>query len=91
MTPERLLSIIQIAIGIFAVVIVILLIIPKTRKWLSEMQPEPRRKQRGLDFPNGIEVIFYPILGYSKLSFQSLNNPMDLLSSRTQFIPKLRR
>ena len=49
MTTELLLTIIQVAIGIFAVVIVLLLIIPKSRKWLSEMQPEPRRKQRGLD------------------------------------------
>ena len=61
MTPELLLFAIQITIGIFVLVIIILLIFPKSRKWLSEMQPEPRRKQRGLDFAYGIEVIFYPI------------------------------
>ncbi|WP_168406222.1 hypothetical protein [Acinetobacter indicus] len=67
MTTELLLTIIQVAIGIFAVVIVLLLIIPKSRKWLSEMQPEPRRKQRGLDFSYGIEVIFYPIYWLIKI------------------------
>lgn len=61
MTPELLLTIIQIAIGLFALVIIILLLIPKCRKQLSELQPEPRRKQRGLGLANGIEVIFYPI------------------------------
>lgn len=66
MTTELLLTIIQVAIGIFAVVIVLLLIIPKSRKWLSEMQPEPRRKQRGLDLPI-IEVIFYPIYWLIKI------------------------
>ena len=47
MTTEILLTIIQVVIDIFAVVIVFLLIIPKSCKWLSQMQPEPRRKQRG--------------------------------------------
>lgn len=67
MTPELLLTIIQIAIGIFTVVIIILLIIPKSRKWLSNMQPAPQRKQRGLDLSNGIEVIFYPIYWLIKI------------------------
>ncbi|WP_180114345.1 hypothetical protein [Acinetobacter sp. YH12063] len=67
MTPELLLFIIQITIGIFALIIIILLLIPKCRKWLSEMQPEPRRKQRGLGFANGIEVIFYPIYWLIKI------------------------
>ncbi|MCP0915702.1 hypothetical protein MUB05_03725 [Acinetobacter indicus] len=67
MTPELLLFAIQITIGIFALVIIILLMIPKCRKWLSEMQPEPRRKQRGLDFSYGIEVIFYPIYWLIKI------------------------
>lgn len=62
MTPELLLTIIQIAIGLFALVIIILLLIPKCRKQLSELQAEPRRKQRGLGLANGIEVIFYPIV-----------------------------
>ncbi|AVH14863.1 hypothetical protein CAP42_14070 [Acinetobacter indicus] len=67
MTTELLLTIIQVAIGIFALVIIILLMIPKYRKWLSERQPEPRRKQRGLDFSDGIEVIFYPIYWLIKI------------------------
>ncbi|ATO18380.1 hypothetical protein BS636_01170 [Acinetobacter sp. LoGeW2-3] len=67
MTPELLLAIIQIAIGVFALIITILLLIPKCRKWLSEMQPEPRRKQRGLGLSNGIEVIFYPIYWLFKI------------------------
>ncbi|MFZ0023717.1 hypothetical protein [Acinetobacter sp.] len=67
MTPELLLAIIQTAIGLFALVIIILLLIPKCRKRLSEMQPEPRRKQRGLGLVNGIEVIFYPIYWLIKL------------------------
>lgn len=67
MTTELLLTIIQVAIGIFAVVIVLLLIIPKSRKWLSEMQPESRRKQCGLDFSYGIEVIFSPIYWLIKI------------------------
>ncbi|MEN8417805.1 hypothetical protein [Acinetobacter radioresistens] len=49
MTPELLLTIIQIAIGIFIAVIIILLMIPKSRKWLAEMQPTPHRKQRSED------------------------------------------
>ncbi|KGT47354.1 MULTISPECIES: hypothetical protein [Acinetobacter] len=61
MTPDLLLFVIQIAIGLFALVIIILMLIPKSRKWLSEMQPEPRRKQRGLGLVDGIEFIFYPI------------------------------
>jgi hypothetical protein len=60
MTPEQLLNIIQMAIGIFVVVIIVLLIIPKSRKWLSEMQPEPNRKQRSLDFTYGINFILLP-------------------------------
>ena len=67
MTPEILLIIIQIAIGIFTVAIIILLIIPKSRKWLSEMQPEPRRKQRGLGLADGLELIFIPIYWLIKL------------------------
>ena len=67
MTPEILLTIIQIAIGIFTVAIIILLIIPKSRKWLSEMQPEPRRKQRGLGLADGLELIFIPIYWLIKL------------------------
>lgn len=47
MTTELLLTIIQVVIDIFAVVIVFLLIVPKNCKWLSEIKPEPRRKQRG--------------------------------------------
>ncbi|WP_216935612.1 MULTISPECIES: hypothetical protein [unclassified Acinetobacter] len=67
MTPEILLTIIQIAIGIFTVAIIILLIIPKSRKWLSEMQPEPRRKQHGLGWADGLEFIFYPIYWLIKI------------------------
>ncbi|WP_312326123.1 hypothetical protein [Acinetobacter sp.] len=67
MTPELLLIIIQTAIGIFTVAIIILLIIPKSRKWLSEMQPEPRRKQRGLGLADGLELIFIPIYWLIKL------------------------
>lgn len=67
MTPELLLTIIQISIGLFALVIIILLLIPKCRKQLSELQPEPRRKQRGLGLANGIEVIFYPIYWLIKI------------------------
>lgn len=67
MTPELLLTIIQTALGIFAVVITILLLIPKCRKQLSELQPESRRKQRGLGLANGIEVIFYPIYWLIKI------------------------
>lgn len=67
MTPELLLTIIQISIGLFALVIIILLLIPKCRKQLSELQPEPRRKQRGLGSANGIEVIFYPIYWLIKI------------------------
>lgn len=67
MTPELLLTIIQTAIGIFALVIVILLMIPKCHKRLSEMQPEPRRKQRGLGLADGIEFIFYPIYGLIRI------------------------
>lgn len=67
MTPELLLTIIQIAIGLFALVIIILLLIPKCRKQLSELQPEPRRKQQGLGLANGIEVIFYPVYWLIKI------------------------
>ncbi len=67
MTPELLLIIIQTAIGIFTVVIIILLIIPKSRRWLSETQPEPRRKQRSLDLVDGLEFIFYPIYWLIKI------------------------
>ena len=67
MTPELLLTIIQISIGLFALVIIILLLIPKCRKQLSELQPEPRRKQRGLGLANVIEVIFYPIYWLIKI------------------------
>ena len=67
MTPELLLAIIQTAIGIFALVIIILLLIPKCHKWLSEMQPEPRRKQRGLGLADGIAFIFYPIYWLIKI------------------------
>lgn len=67
MTSELLLIIIQTAIGIFTVVIIILLIIPKSRRWLSETQPEPRRKQRSLDLVDGLEFIFYPIYWLIKI------------------------
>lgn len=67
MAPGILLTIIQIAIGIFTVAIIILLIIPKSRKWLSKMQPEPRRKQRGLGLADGLEFIFYPIYWLIKI------------------------
>ncbi|WP_180134551.1 hypothetical protein [Acinetobacter sp. YH12070] len=67
MTPELLLTIIQIAIGIFTVIIIILLIIPKSRKWLSNMQPEPRRKQRSEDFAYGMDFILYPIYWLIKI------------------------
>lgn len=67
MTPELLLFLIQIAIGIFALIITILLLIPKCHKWLSRMQPEPRRKQRGSGLPDGIEFIFYPIYGLIRI------------------------
>ncbi|MDM1781967.1 hypothetical protein [Acinetobacter sp. 10FS3-1] len=66
MTTELLLTIIQLVIGIFSVVIVFLLIIPKSHKSLPEAQPEPRRKQRG-DFSYGTEVIFYPIYWLIKI------------------------
>ena len=69
MTPERLLSSIQIAIGIFAVVIVILLIIPKWRKKLTQPEAYSPRKQRGIGLLYGIEFIFYPILGLFKIIF----------------------
>lgn len=67
MTPKLLLFLIQIAIGIFALVITILLLIPKCRKWLSEMQSTPHRKQRGSGLPDGIEFIFYPIYGLIRI------------------------
>ncbi|EXF57728.1 putative membrane protein [Acinetobacter sp. 1294596] len=67
MTPELLLTIIQIAIGIFIAVIIILLMIPKSRKWLAEMQPTPHRKQRSEDFVFGMDFILYPIYWLIKL------------------------
>ncbi|MCU4420968.1 hypothetical protein [Acinetobacter lwoffii] len=67
MTPELLNIIIQIIISLFALVIIILLIIPKCRKRLSEMQSTPRRKQRSLDLVDGLEFIFYPIYWLIKI------------------------
>ncbi len=67
MTPELLNAIIQIAIGLFALVIIILLIIPKSRKRLSKAHPEPRRKQRSLDLVDGLKFIFYPIYWLIKI------------------------
>ena len=67
MTPELLNIIIQIIISLFALVIIILLIIPKCHKWLSEMQSTPRRKQRSLDLVDGLEFIFYPIYWLIKI------------------------
>ena len=67
MTPELLNIIIQIIISLFALVIIILLIIPKCRKRLSEMQSTPSRKQRSLDLVDGLEFIFYPIYWLIKI------------------------
>ncbi|MGL3045085.1 hypothetical protein ACSJMR_08380 [Acinetobacter pecorum] len=67
MTPELLLTIIQASLGIFVLVIVILLMIPKYRKPLSEAQPVPRRKQRGLGLADRLELIFIPIYWLIKL------------------------
>ena len=83
MTSELLQTIIQCALGLTLILIIVMLIHPKRRKKLTQPEVYSPRKQRGIDLVCGIEFIFYPILGYSKLSFQSLNNPMDLLSSRT--------
>ncbi|MDM1334464.1 hypothetical protein HXZ93_00125 [Acinetobacter pseudolwoffii] len=67
MTPELLLTIIQTLIGLFALVIIILLIMIKWRKRLSAAQPVPYRKQRGLGLADGLEFIFYPIYWLIKI------------------------
>ena len=67
MTPELLLTIIQTLIGLFALVIIILLIMFKWRKRLSAAQPVPYRKQRGLGLADGLELIFIPIYWLIKL------------------------
>lgn len=67
MTPELLLFTIQIAIGIFALVIVIMLIHPKWRKKITEPKGNTFKRQRGSDWADGLELIFIPISWLIKL------------------------
>jgi len=67
MTPELLLFTLQIAIGIFALVIVIMLIYPKWRKKITEPKGDTSKRQRGSHWADGLELIFIPIYWLIKL------------------------
>ena len=67
MTSELLLTIIQVSIGIFVLVIVIMLIYPKWRKKITEPKGDTSKRQRGSDWADGLELIFIPIYWLIKL------------------------
>ncbi|PJI36545.1 hypothetical protein CU318_03195 [Acinetobacter pseudolwoffii] len=67
MTSELLLIIIQASIGIFALVIVIMLIYPKWRKKITEPKGDTSKCQRGSNWADGLEFIFYPIYWLIKI------------------------
>jgi hypothetical protein len=62
MTPELLLLMIQTAIGIFTITIVVLLIHPKSRRYLFSMHPEETKDSKGSQLLHIGEMIAYPIV-----------------------------
>ncbi|MGE8561834.1 MAG: hypothetical protein ACN6NJ_12975 [Acinetobacter sp.] len=69
MTPELLLLIIQTAIGIFTITIIVLLIHPKSRRYLFSMHPEETKDSKGSQLLHIGEIITFPLIWLFKIIF----------------------